>query len=710
MDQQTARRKAQDLLNQMTIEEKIAQMTQISYAHCTREEALAWAERGVGSFLHVLGDDARALQQAALRSRLHIPLLFGIDAVHGHCLNEHATIFPSQLSMACGFRPETVEQVGRAAAEEVAEDGLHWTFSPVLCLARDPRWGRVDETFGEDPFLAGELGAAIVRGYQGNDLSDSESILACAKHYIAYGEAVGARDACDTEITLRKLHEVFLPPFKKAVEAGCATVMTAYGSLDGTPLTIHSQALKTVLRGELGFDGFVVTDWDNVKSLIDKQHVCETLDEASIKAVSAGNDMIMKTDAFYQAAIDACRAGRLPLADVDAAVLRILTVKFRFGLFEHPEKPCRKGRIGCAEHQALALQAAREGVVLLKNKGMLPLKNAKRIAVIGPSADDIRAQYGDWTYFTHPQHEPDQITPVRPYTTLLEGMREAFPDAEIVYAKGCGFYPDDEADIDAAAALARGCDAIILALGDTVRQTGEHRDRADLALSGRQSELFAALRALHIPLALTLILSKPLCAAKEAAQADAVLVAFNGGMAGGRALAEVLSGAYAPTGRLPISFPVHTGQIPVYYNALPGWHGGKYVDMPQEPLFAFGEGLGYTTFAYDGLAFDPEELCLSVTVRNTGAAAGTETVQVYLRDLVSSVMTPVKRLIAFQKVSLAPGESRRVCFRLRREDFMLVAADGRSIAEPGLFRLMAGHSAKDADLLSLEWRLNEEWR
>lgn len=347
---------------------------------------------------------------------------------------------------------------------------------------------------------------------------------------------------------------------------------------------------------------------------------------------------------------------------------------------------------------------------LATEEGMLPLKNAKRIAVIGPSADDIRAQYGDWTYFTHPQHEPDQITPVRPYTTLLEGMREAFPDAEIVYAKGCGFYPDDEADIDAAAALARGCDAIILALGDTVRQTGEHRDRADLALSGRQSELFAALRALHIPLALTLILSKPLCAAKEAAQADAVLVAFNGGMAGGRALAEVLSGTYAPTGRLPISFPVHTGQIPVYYNALPGWHGGKYVDMPQEPLFAFGEGLGYTTFAYDGLAFDPEELCLSVTVRNTGAAAGTETVQVYLRDLVSSVMTPVKRLIAFQKVSLAPGESRRVCFRLRREDFMLVAADGRSIAEPGLFRLMAGHSAKDADLLSLEWRLNEEWR
>lgn len=298
---------------------------------------------------------------------------------------------------------------------------------------------------------------------------------------------------------------------------------------------------------------------------------------------------------------------------------------------------------------------------------------------------------------------------MRPYTTLLDGVREVFSDAEILYAKGCGFYPDDEADIDGAIALARSCDAIILALGDTVRQTGEHRDRADLALSGRQSELFDALRELHIPLVLTLILSKPLCTPKEAAQADAVLVAFNGGVEGGRALADVLSGAYAPTGRLPISFPVHTGQIPVYYNALPGWHGDKYVDIPQEPLFAFGEGLGYTTFAYDGLVFDPVELCLSVTVRNTGAVAGTETVQVYLRDLVSSVMTPVKRLIAFQKVPLAPGESRRVCFHLQREDFMLIDADECKIAEPGLFRLMAGHSAKDEDLLSIEWRLNETW-
>ena len=705
MHRQEAEKRASALLAQMTTEEKIAQMTQISYANCTREEALQWAARGAGSFLHVLGDEAREVQQTALHSRLGIPVLFGIDAVHGHCLNRHATIFPSQLSMACAFDPALVEQVGRATAEEVAEDGLHWTFSPVLCLARDPRWGRVDETFGEDTYLAGELGAAMIRGYQGEKLDDPESILACAKHYIAYGEAVGARDACDTEVTLRRVREVFLPPFQKAADAGCATVMTAYGSLDGTPLTIHEQAMKQLLRDELGFQGFVVTDWDNVRSLVKNQHVCADLTEASCKAVMAGNDMIMRTEEFYDAAVAACKAGTLPMAQVDAAVLHILTIKAEMGLLDQPEKPCRKGRIGCEEHRALALQAARKGVVLVRNNGMLPLRKPRRIAVIGPNADDIRAQYGDWTYFTHPAKEPDQVEPQRPYTTLLEGCRAAFPDAEIVSAAGCTVWPDREADIAGAVALAKDCDAIILALGDTVRQTGEHRDRADLALSGQQGELFRALRALNIPLTLVLIASKPLCITAEAAQADAVVIAFNGGMAGGQAIADVLSGAYAPIGRLPISFPVHTGQVPVYYNALPGWHGGKYVDQPAAPLFAFGEGLGYTTFAYGAPQLDPETMQLAITVTNTGTCAGTETVQVYFRDEVSSVMTPVKQLIAFHKVELAPGACRQVTIQLHREDFSLVNVQGQRVVEPGTFLLMVGHSSKDEDLQTLRFAL-----
>ncbi len=701
MNKYEAHARAAALLAQMTVEEKIAQMTQISYAGCTREEALQWAKLGVGSFLHVLGDDARELQDAACHTRMGIPVLFGIDAVHGHCLNRDAAIFPSQLSMACSFNPELPKKIGRATAEEVAEDGLHWTFAPVLCLARDPRWGRVDETFGEDPYLAGEMGAAMIRGFQGDHLDDPESILACAKHYIAYGEAVGARDACDTEVTMRKVREVFLPPFRKAAEANCATVMTAYGSLDGTPLTLHEEALKQVLRDELGFDGFVVTDWDNVRSLVTNQHVCADMEEASVKAAQAGNDMMMRTKEFYEAAVAACKDGRLAMEQVDAAVMHILTVKAELGLLDQPEKPCRKGRIGCEEHRALALDAAREGLVLLRNNGMLPLKHAKKIAVIGPNADDIRAQYGDWTYFTHPMNDPDKTEPQRPYTTLLEGVRNVFTEAEIVYHKGCDVMNRTPSDLEGAAAAAKGCDAIVLVLGDTIQQTGETHDRADLSLSGDQDALFRKLRALGIPMTVVLMSSKPLCIPAEAAEADALITAFNGGMAGGQAIAELLAGKIAPVGRLPISFPVHTGQIPVYYNSLSGWHGGKYEDQPADPLFAFGEGLGYTSFSYRDLSFDPETLQLTVTVTNTGDTEGTETVQAYLRDVISSVMTPVKKFVAFTKVKLAAGESKTVSLPLTRESFSLINAKGQQVIEPGEFLLMAGHSSKDADLLTI---------
>lgn len=272
------------ILSQMSLEEKVAQMIQISYSTVTKEEAMEWVKRGAGSFLHVWGDEARALQKAALNTRLGIPLLFGIDAIHGHGLNEHATIFPTQLAAACSWNREVLEDIGRVTAKEVATDGLHWTFSPVLCLARDARWGRVGETFGEDPYLAGELGAAIIRGYQGERLDGDDSILACAKHYIGYGEAVGARDACDTQMTYRKMKETFLPPFQKAVDAGCATVMTAYGSIDGTPFTMDQHALKDILRDELGFNGFVVTDWNNVNNLIYLQHVSKDIESAAISA------------------------------------------------------------------------------------------------------------------------------------------------------------------------------------------------------------------------------------------------------------------------------------------------------------------------------------------------------------------------------------------------------------------------------------------
>ena len=711
MKNQDVSAQVQALLSKMTLEEKAAQMVQVPYAMVGREEALRWAKLGAGSFLHVLGDDAREIQKAAIEeSRLGIPVLFGIDAIHGHGLNENATIFPTQLAAACSFDPEMVEEMGRVTAREVATDGLHWTFSPVLCLGRDTRWGRVNETFGEDPYLAGELGAAIIRGYQGESLDSEESILACAKHYIGYGEATGARDSVDTEMTYRKLREVFLPPFARAVEAGCATFMTAYGSIDGTPFTMDEKSLKEILRGELDFDGFVVTDWDNVNALVRRQHVAKDAKEASLLAAKGGNDMIMTSTEFYEAAIAGVREGTIPEALLDEAVRHILTVKLRMNLFEKPEKKGVPGCFGCAEHLAAAKRAAEKSVVLLENNGVLPLSgDVKKIAVIGPNADDIRAQYGDWTYFSHPLPNPTHPA-MRPYVTVKEGMEAACAARGVscVYHKGCGVLASAEDDIAGAVETAKGADAIVLVLGDEISLVGEEKDRACLELSGRQTALFEALRALDIPLITVLVASKPLAMGAAATQADAFVCAFNGGMFGGEAVADVLFGDVNPSGRLPISFPRHSGQLPVYYNSLPGWHtrnGMGYCDLPLEPLYAFGQGMGYSCFEYSSLEMNAETLTASVTVENAGEMVGTETVQFYMRDVVSSVITPVKQLIGFKQVTLAPGESARVSMQFDRMAFSLVNRQEQRVVEPGEFVLMAGTSSRDQDLLKVSFAL-----
>ncbi len=737
MTNENIRQQVEKLLSQMTLEEKAAQMVQVPYTSVTREEALEWARKGAGSFLHVLGDDAREVQRAATgESRLGIPVIFGIDAIHGHGLNQDAAIFPSQLACACSWDPAVAEEMGRVTAREVATDGLHWTFSPVCCLGRDTRWGRIDETFGEDPYLSGEMTYGIVRGYQGESLDAPDSILACAKHYIGYGEAMGARDAMDTQMTYRKMKEVFVPPFQRAVDAGCATFMTAYGSIDGHSFTSDPKTMKTILRDEMGFDGFVVTDWNNCESLLTQQFVAEDIEDAAIQAAEGGNDMMMTTLGFYEAAVKAVREGRLAESVLDEAVRHILTVKCRMNLFNKPEKAGVPGCIGCEEHREAALRAARRSITLLKNDGMLPLKNVKKVAVIGQNGDDIQSQYGDWTYLTHPNAlHPKK--PVRPYVTVKEGFETlcAQRGATCAYHAGCAVRPlppeviamiegpaladpvaenirqlsmhrnTPKDDIPGAVETARDADAIILVVGDTIDQHGEYKDRGNLDLSGKQMELYRALRALNIPLCVVLVSSKPLCLGEIADTADALAVAFNGGQFGGQAVAEALFGCFNPSGRLPISFPAHSGQLPVYYNTLPGWHGGRYMDLPRTPVYVFGEGMGYAAFAYGNLRFDPETLVAQVDVTNMGDVAGTEVVQVYMHDVVASVIRPVKQLIAFTRVELDPREAKTVTFQLKKEDFSLVNREEKRVVEPGAFELFVGHSSKDDDLLKTRFTL-----
>ncbi len=702
-----------DLLSKLSLEEKIGQMLQVSYNQVSPSEAEDWVtQKFAGSFLHVLGDNARRLQELTESTPHGIPILFGIDAIHGHALNTRATVFPSQLALSCSWNQSALETVGRVTAREVAADGLHWTFSPVLCIGRDLRWGRIDETFGEDPYLIGVLGAAIIKGYQGKSLADPDSILACAKHFLAYGESTGGRDSYDSEVSIRSIRSIFLPPFQKAVEAGCATFMAGYQSIDGTPVSASPKILRKILKEEIGFKGFVVTDWNNTGSLITTQHLALDMDEAAQKVVAAGNDMIMNTNDFYDSAVRLAQKGLIPESYINESVKRILTVKFSLGLFDQKRRAqvnVNTAIFNCPEHQERNLQVTRESMVLLKNENhTLPLGgHLKRIAVIGPNADDIQAQFGDWTFFSHPDPNPHAV-PLAPHQTILAGIKNLAEvrGIEVLYDKGCDIMDADSQNIEAAVRLASGAEVIIAVIGDCLAQNGEIKDRADLSLSGAQSLLIKRLKELGKPLVVILVNGKPLAIPEVAEQADAILETFNSGALGGQAAAEILFGEINPSGKLSISFPYHTGQLPVYYNQLPGWHGpAKYMDMPDSSLFSFGYGLSYTSFQYANLTLSKDH-CLpgdSVTVQvdvtNSGAIDGTETVQLYVQDMVSSVVTPVKQLKGFKKVKIPKGETQRVEIPLSTLDLWIVTPEEKYWIEPGEFTIMVGSSSRDQDLL-----------
>lgn len=684
----------EDLISRMTVEEKVGQMLQVSYNVIADEDYEKYKKLGIGSFLHVLGDEADDIRDKASQTRLGIPPIFGIDAIHGHALLNGATIFPSQLAMSCSFNRSLIKEMGRATAEEVAADGLDWTFSPVLCIGRDLRWGRVDETFGEDSYVIGELGKAIIEGYECDN-----NIIACAKHYLAYGEATGGRDAYDSPVTERKVREVFLPPFKKASEANCGSIMTAYGSIDALPLTANKRMMREILKDEIGFKGFVVTDWENVRSLMTNQHITDNLKDASKIAVEAGNDMSMNTHEFYECMLSLIREDKIDMALIDDAVRRILRVKFRLGLFDNKKRPARSV-IASEGHKKINHQIARESIVMLKNDNILPLDgDIKKIAVIGPNADDIRAQYGDWTYFSHPEPKK-HVIPKNDYYTVLRGMREVFGDNKIEYIKGCDIFGEED-NINKAVKLAKKSDVVICVIGDCLAQNGEYRDRADLELSGHQLELVKQLVGTHKKLIAVLVNCKPLCISYLKENCAAVIEAFNGGDFGGLAVAELIAGKFNPSGKLSISFPQHSAQTPCYYNQYTGWHGGQYVDLKKGNVYDFGDGLSYSEFEYSNMRLSKNRagksgyIDVSVDVTNKGSMDGQETVMLFVNDVISSILTPTKQLKGFEKVFIKSGETKTVTIRLDIKELALVTPDLKYEVENGEFEIMIGKNTKE---------------
>ena len=743
-----------DLLGRMTLEEKVGQMMQLDARSGDLDDLIV--NKHVGSILHTSPSDLpKAVETVNTKTRLGIPLVIGDDCIHGYSFWPGATIFPEQLGMATTWDSEKVQAAGRATAEEVSTTGVHWTFSPVLCIARDTRWGRVGETFGEDPYLIGEMASSIVKGYQGGAKAGEplakDAILACAKHFAGYSETQGGRDASEADLSHRKLESWFLPPFERVAKEGCGTFMLGYESIEGVPVTFNKWLLSDRLRGAWNYQGTLITDWDNVGRSVWEQKVKPDYVQAAADAVKSGNDLVMTTPKFYEGAIEAVKTGLLDESLIDAAVARILALKFRLGLFEDPRLPDQErinAVIGSEEHQQLNLEVAREAVALLKNNGSLPFNaaGAKRIAVVGPLADDAQTQLGDWAGSSGQINWMPDGHPREMITTVLDGFKQLSPEGcEVVYSRGANivdlvpdpegeFYPDgqprpkigvsaklDRALLDEAVENARQSDLIVAVVGDVIQAIGEGCSTATLELLGGQNALIDALsnvaRETGKPFVVVLVSSKPqvlpasvigtngvIVDETPAEGTSALLWAPSPGMKGGQAIAEIILGETEPSGRLPITFPRHAGQLPVYYNQIRGQHGNRYADLTQDPAFAFGEGLSYTTFEYgeptvtnvpeSGMFAETDTVHAEITLTNTGDRKGTEVVQLYIGDIVTSYSWTDRELKAFQRVELEPGESKTVAFDIPVSDCTIVDSEANRIVEPGEFEVLIGHSSR----------------
>lgn len=697
--EQTLDARVEGLLGQMTLEEKVGQ-TVIPNSNASISDIEASIRAGhVGA---ITCDDVRLnnqLQHAAVEgSRLHIPLLVGADVIHGY-----RTTFPIPLAESCSWNPELLERASAAAAAEAATKGINLIYAPMVDISRDPRWGRIAEGAGEDPFLGRAIAQARVRGFQSITLPGGRRIVACPKHYAAYGFAEGGRDYNTVDISERTLREVCLPPFKAAFDAGAQTVMTSFNEISGVPSTSNDFLLKTILRQEWQMNGVVVSDYNAIAELFN-HGVAKDLREAARLSILAGVDIDMASGAYAQYLTELVQNGEVPLEVLDQSVRRILTLKFALGLFEQPytDENLADQVILNEANRALALEMARQSIVLIKNeKQTLPLKpDDLRVALIGPLADNQTDLLGCWASAGRPED----------VETIYDGFRKYLSTEQVLFNQGCSLTGDDTPDLSEALEAARQSDVIILAVGESRDMSGEAHSRVHLGLPGRQQDLVDALSALGKPLVVIVLSGRPLVIPQLASQADAMLLAWHGGIRAGQAIADVIFGAANPSGKLTASWPRAEGQIPVYYahkatGRPPEGKGttqftepyrSTYLDEPNEPLFAFGMGMSYSHFEYFQLNIMTPKVQLDGTlnveakIRNTSSIAGTEVVQLYVRDLTASVTRPVKELKGFTRVALMPGEEKVVKFEVPAAELGFYGIDNRYTIEPGKFKLWVG--------------------
>ena len=717
--QETIDQKVNALLKKMTIEEKIGQLNQYTGDNSAtgpitiNPNKQAEIKAGIiGSMLNVVGTKyTRQYQELAMQSRLKIPLLFGQDVIHGY-----KTTFPLPLAEAASWDLQAIELAARVAATEAAASGIHWTFAPMVDIGRDPRWGRVMEGAGEDTYLGSKIAYARVKGFQGNKLGDLNSVMACVKHFAAYGAAVGGRDYNSVDMSERMLWETYLPPFKAALDAGAATFMNSFNDLNGIPATGNVHLQRDILKGKWNFQGFVVSDWGSIGEMVAHGY-SKDLKAAALSAITAGSDMDMESNAYRYHLAELVKEGKVPVDLIDDAVKRILRKKFELGLFEDPYRYSDQKRADKAlnnpEHRKAALDVAQKSIVLLKNENeTLPLsKNLKTIAFIGPMVKEYKENMGFWSV------ELPEVDYNKWIVSQWDGLQNKVgKNTKLLYAKGCEVDGDNKDGFAEAVATAKQADVVILSIGERRDMSGEAKSRSNLHLPGVQEDLVKAIQATGKPVVVLVNAGRPLIFNWTADNVPAIVYTWWLGTEAGNAIANVLFGDYNPSGKLPMTFPREIGQIPIYYNHYSTGRPAKdedsknyvsaYIDLKNSPKFPFGYGLSYTKFNYSGLKLSStkmknnETIKVSFQLSNVGKVAGEEVVQLYLKDKFGSVVRPVLELRDFQKVKLNAGESKTIEFTIDKEKLSFYNDKLEFIAEAGDFEVMIGASSADIKLKS----------